>query len=115
MAKINGPLHSDSATGQWGKVMVFSYWKGQSVSKKYVANPSNPNTAAQLVVRGYFSTAVNAWQAENSTIKSAWNTYASNTGYFGSGFNLYVGQYCLFLKGNAGTPPTVTNTPPTMT
>lgn len=50
MAKITGPLHSDSARGQFGKVMVFSSWKGIASARKYVV-PANTMTGPQGDVR----------------------------------------------------------------
>ena len=113
MAKVTSPLFSFSASGQIGKALVYASWKGISYVKKYVA-PSNSNTSAQQVIRGYFSTAVDAWHAETNMVRTAWTDYANNNSLPESGFNFYVGKYISFLVENAGTPPTVTNTPPTM-
>ena len=114
MAKVIGPLHSDSASGAYGKTLVFATWKGIKYVRAYVI-PANPNTAAQQVIREYFSTAVDKWQTEIQTVKDAWNTYAASSSMAMSGFNFYVQKYIEFLVENTGTPPTTTTTPPNMT
>ena len=114
MAKLTGPLMSLSASGQFASTIVYATWKGIKYARAYVI-PENPNTSAQQVIRGYFSTAVAAWQGETSPHRLLWTDYASTNGLQESGFNLYVGKYCTFLGDNAGTPPTGTITPPNMT
>lgn len=113
MAIVTSPLFSFSAGGQVGKAIVYSSWKGINYVRMYVI-PANPDTAAQQVIRGYFTDAVNAWHAETSTVRTAWTDYANDHSLQESGFNLYVGAYITFLVAHSGTPPTVTNTPPTM-
>lgn len=46
MAKVSGPLLSMDASGQIGKAMVFSKWKGRNYVRNYV-RPANPQTPAQ--------------------------------------------------------------------
>lgn len=46
MCKVTGPMHSDGASGQFAKSMVFAGWKGVSYVRKYVV-PANPMTADQ--------------------------------------------------------------------
>lgn len=113
MAKVSAPLMSLDASGEFGKEIVFSHWKGINYARELVT-PENPDTAAQQVIRGYFTDAVNAWHAETSTVRTAWTNYAKDQSLEESGFNLYVGAYITFLVAHSGTPPTVTNTPPTM-
>jgi hypothetical protein len=113
MAKVIGPLHSDGASGQIGKTLVFATWKGIKYCKAYVI-PGNPQTVEQVTQRGYFSLASGAWKQENTTVKTAWNTYASSNGLKMSGRNLYMKAYCTFLQAHNGTVPTSTTTPPNM-
>lgn len=49
-AKVTGPLHSDGASGQIGKSIVFFGWKGLNVVRKWLV-PANPKTGAQGDVR----------------------------------------------------------------
>ncbi len=46
MCKVTGPMHSDGASGQFAKTMVFGNWKGTNVVRKYVI-PANPQSAGQ--------------------------------------------------------------------
>ncbi len=46
MAKVTGPLMSMSASGQVGKGIVFSIWKGNAYVRRYL-KPMNPQTAGQ--------------------------------------------------------------------
>jgi len=117
MSKVTNPLMSFDAHGQFGQNgegIVFKTWRTEKIAVNPPLAHNSSNTAAQQVIRGYFSTAVAAWRAETNTVKTAWSNYANDHSKPKTGFNLYVGAYCKFLNTNAGTPPTVTNTPPTM-
>jgi len=46
MCKVTGPMHSDGASGQFGKAIVFAGWKGIQYVRKYVI-PSNPQSEGQ--------------------------------------------------------------------
>ena len=111
MAKVIGPLHSDGAAGSIGNTLVFATWKGIKYCRAYVI-PGNPNTAEQQVTRGYFTLAVGAWKQETTTVKTAWNTYASHNSLQMTGMNLYLRAYTQYLRGHNGTVPTSTGTPP---
>ena len=54
MCKITGPMHSDGASGQFGKAMVFAGWKGIAYARKYVipANPKSGDQGDQRVIMG---------------------------------------------------------------
>ncbi|MCX7919490.1 MAG: DUF6266 family protein [bacterium] len=111
MAKVTSPLFSFDARGQIGKALVYAVWKGINYVRRYVV-PQNPNTVDQQTIRSYFTTAVNAYQAENATTKSAWETYAGNLSRPQSGFNAYVGKYILYMIDHAGVEPTSPFMPP---
>lgn len=113
LARVHGPLFSLDASGQVGKDLVYATWKGVSYVREYII-PPNPKTAPQVVIRDYFKMAVAAWQAETAPNRLLWTNYAKGASLQESGFNLYVGKYIDFLIANSGTPPTVTNTPPTI-
>lgn len=96
MAKPTAPLFGFGASGQLGRAIVFSRWKGIDVARRYVI-PANPRTSAQSVQRGYFTDAVDAWhtvgaQALEAADKSAWNRYAGVLGRM-SGFNAFVKEW----------------------
>jgi hypothetical protein len=113
MARVTLPLISGSASGKVGNDVVYSHWKKTPYVRIYVAHNTS-KTTAQITVRTYFSSAVSAWQAETSTVKGLWNTYVKGKSLNMSGFNFYVKKYVDFLEAHSGTPPTVTNTPPSM-
>lgn len=113
MAKVTGPLMSITASGTFADTIVYASIRGNQYARIW-KTPANPNSAAQQVIRGYFTDAVNAWHAETSTVRTAWDNYAKSSGYNGNGFNEYVGAYITFLVDHSGTPPTVTDTPPNM-
>ena len=46
MCKVTGPMHSDGASGQFAKAMVFAGWKGVQYVRKYVI-PANPMSESQ--------------------------------------------------------------------
>lgn len=54
MCKVTGPMHSDGASGQFGKAMVFAGWKGTSYVRKYVvpANPMSSDQGDQRIIMG---------------------------------------------------------------
>ena len=54
MCKVTGPMHSDGASGQFAKTMVFGNWKGVNVVRKYVvpANPQSADQGDQRIVMG---------------------------------------------------------------
>ncbi len=117
MAKVRNPLMSFDAYGQFGQNgegIVFKTWRGEKIAVNPPPEHNLSNTTAQQVIRGYFKTAVTAWQAETPTVKTAWNDYANANSKPQTGYNLYVGAYVKFLTDSAGTPPTTTTTPPTM-
>ena len=54
MAKVIGPLHSESASGQFAKAQVHARRKGQNVVRAYIV-PANPRSQAQMEARAKFS------------------------------------------------------------
>ena len=70
MARVTGPLHSDTASGTLGKAITFSHWKGRPYVRERVI-PKNPNAAKQLGVRAMMRFLSQAWAA----IKVADATY----------------------------------------
>ena len=105
MAKLNGPLFSLDARGKLGRSLVYSIWKGINYVRKYVI-PHNPRTDAQVTIRNYFATAVNAYQAELQETRDAWDAAIKQLGKPMTGFNYYLGLYVKYLIDNTGTPPT---------
>jgi hypothetical protein len=77
MAKVTGPLMSQSASGSYGGVLVFGTNMGRHVVRSKVT-PANPRTAGQQRVRLSFAAAVAAYHQQTSTIKTNFKALASS-------------------------------------
>ena len=62
MAKVTGPLHSDTASGTHAKILTFSKWKGVAYSRVRVI-PKNPKSDDQKTVRSALGTIAKACAA----------------------------------------------------
>lgn len=111
MALVKAPLFSLDARGQLAQTLVYAIWKGLNYCREYVI-PFNPNAPGQVTIRGYFTDAVAAYQAELPATKAAWDAAIKALGWAMSGFNYYVGKYIEYLIGHSGTPPTPPFMPP---
>lgn len=91
MAKVTAPLLSFAASGQLGKSIVFSIWKGIATARQFVV-PSNPNTADQQAQRTLMTDTVNAWRrpALTAALRAAWDALASSKALPMSGFNIFT-------------------------
>lgn len=89
MAKVTGPLMSMTASGKLAGAIVFTVWKGIAVVRKYV-RPKNPNTVAQVALRGIFSSLVTRFMTLTGADKAAWNASAAGKAY--SGYNLFMSR-----------------------
>lgn len=90
MAKVDGALFSMNATGQIGKVVTYSKWKGQGTARGYT-KPANPKTAAQVAQRSALSNTTAAWQNyfTNGGVRTSWNVLAGTLPTPMSGFNAF--------------------------
>lgn len=75
-AIVTGPLFSLTASGQIGKALVYSTWKGRAYVREYVIG-ANPNTLEQRVRRAMMSFLSKWWAGLDSTEKSSWDSGAS--------------------------------------
>lgn len=89
MARVTGALFSMDASGQIGKALVYSKWKGRGYVREYVI-PENPQTAKQVNVRTAFDLLVAEYQGEGNPLKLEFETYAKP--FAMSGFNKYVAR-----------------------
>ena len=96
MALVKAPLFSLDARGKIADTLVYAIWKGLNYCREYVI-PFNPNSAAQQTIRGYFTDAVAAYQAELPATKAAWDAAVKALGWAMSGFNYYVAEYIKYL------------------
>lgn len=112
MAKVHFPLLSGEASGSVAGI-TYCRRNGVDIAKSKIMQNTSAS-AAQETIRDDFKMAVAAWQAETAPNKALWVAYATAQNKGISGYAYYVGAYVKFLVANAGTPPTVTNTPPVM-
>ena len=91
MAKVLTPLLSLNATGQLGKTIVFSGWKGIKTARQYT-KPSNPRTAGQVAQREMMATIVEWWRNTSvaPVVKESWARSATVASRARSGFNEFV-------------------------
>jgi len=115
--KVRSPMHSIDVRGKFGTSLVFAIWRGLNYLRGLTI-PANPQTARQMLVRGYMTTLSRAWAALVDGERTAWRDYAllhPVTNVFGqtflaSGFNVYVGLNTLVLDQGltaVDTPPIV--------
>lgn len=106
MARVNGPFLSIDASGKVYNTLVASIWKGRNYMRGHF-QPTNANTAAQIVQRDLFAAAVLSWQGLYASAQEQWNVAARDVYPPISGFNYYVSQMLL----QAGYP-TIPDTAP---
>jgi len=75
MPKTTAPLLSFRASGQIGKTLVASKWRGRQYMREYVI-PSNPQTAAQTEVRDTFKWLQRVYKTAPPLFTAAWARYA---------------------------------------
>lgn len=109
MAIVKAPLMSLGATGQLGKTLVMSTWKGVKTAREYVV-PANPNTVAQAAQRAKMANVVAFFRnkLQSPTLRTAWNVAATISGKAQSGFNAFTAQALAMFKiaPTVGTVPT---------
>lgn len=104
MARVNGPFLSLDASGKFASCLVASIWKGRNYMRTYFI-PTNRDSDPQKIQRALFKLAVAGWQALGATYQDEWSVAARDVYPPISGFNYYVGQYC--LQGMEPTIPEV--------
>jgi len=105
MAKVAGPLHSTNAVGRFAGSHVYNQWRGIQYCKKLTA-PAQPQTARQLLIRGFLAQLSIAWGTLTAAQRAGWQTWADqhqpNDPQFNrpipwSGMNAYVALNTLLL------------------
>ena len=71
MAKVNGPLFSIKASGQFASSMVFSEWKGINVVRKK-SSPRKASSKKQDRVKAAFKECVDCWNSLSQKEKKLW-------------------------------------------
>lgn len=75
MPKLTAPLLSMGASGQIGKTLVMSKWKGVPYARQYVT-PANPRTTKQVNNRDIWQMLNAAWLYAPSQVKAAFDAFA---------------------------------------
>ena len=109
MAKIRGPLHSDSASGKFADAMVFATNKGVAYCRQLVT-PKNPKSFKQLAIRAVINDASLAWKngdtvgtvAINATYKAAFDLAA---------VSMQISGFALYMKNSVAINYDVTTSP----
>lgn len=74
MVQTTGPLMSQEASGQLGRSVIFSPWKGKHRVKIY-RKPKNPRSTNQQTNRGFMNEAVAAWKTLSDNEKLQWEEW----------------------------------------
>jgi hypothetical protein len=87
MARVTGPLHSDSASGSIKGGLTYGSWKGRNYVRATVT-PSNPRTAAQTGHRTLFAFIASLWGNLTAQNQATWADLASTFSI--TAFNAYM-------------------------
>lgn len=98
MAKVTAPLLSFGGSGQIGKTIVFSKWRGRPYTRQYTT-PSNPNTAEQGVTRNTFSFLNSVYKIAPAGLVAPWTEYAR--GLVMSDRNAFIKKNLPVLRGES--------------
>jgi hypothetical protein len=72
MARVQGPLHSDAASGTFAGSLVYSHWKGARAYVRERVIPKNPKTAKQIGVRAMWGFLAAAWKTIGTVPQATW-------------------------------------------
>jgi len=78
MAVVTGPLHSQSASGQLGKTLIYQSSRGQNVVRAY-GQPNwtaHPPTAPQLAVQAFTKLIMEHWETIPTVDQATWDALA---------------------------------------
>ena len=110
MAKLTGPQFSLTASGQFGKAIVYTRWRGTAVSRQLVT-PRNPRSMPQRARRAMMGCMAALWTLTSDSQKALWK--AAGVSYNLPGFQTFT-KFGLnaYTKGYApanepGSVPTI--------
>jgi len=101
MAKTTAPLLSFGASGQIGKSLVASKWKGRSYMRRHVV-PANPQTTSQTQTRDMFNVLSNIFRSAPADITDVWALFA--TGQVFTDRNAFMGRNVKAMRNAGGSP-----------
>lgn len=121
MAIVHAPLLSLKASGQIGKAVVYSTWKGVDYARTYVI-PKNPQTTSQTATRDLFKWLHDQYKFMPPVVTQDWEAYVKGkpqgpgNAFMQANLNLLLGaansDAILLAKPVASGPPTATITAP---
>lgn len=121
MVRLTGPMFSLTASGKFGKAIVYSVWKTIAYARMLVT-PANPQSAGQVSMRAMMTFLSQIWSGLTAGNKATWTGLAETLGI--SAFNAFCKinmeawdlydapgkEYPIGDTGNGGTAPTTTAT-----
>lgn len=98
MAKVDGPAMSIRASGNVGP-LCYSIWRGMQIARAAWSG-TQTSTSAQLVIRGYYTTVVQAWGgALTEAQRQMWRDYARTCRWVNTlGLDWIPSGYQVFVK-----------------
>jgi len=113
MVKVSAPAMSLDASGQLGKAIVFSKWKGRNYVRSLTI-PSNPKSGPQKSVRAVMKFLSQYWVSLSAGEKASYDTLADQTSI--SPFNAYIaynlGRWSHFKGPSQNYPATEVSATP---
>lgn len=82
MARVTGPLHSNTASGQLAKTLIFQTYRGRSYAKKYAVPGNTPGfdkpnqSPAQLAVQALTKSLMQHWPEISTEDQATWDALA---------------------------------------
>lgn len=98
MSKVTGGLLSFGASGQIGKTMVYSTWRGIPYARRHVV-PANPRSTQQTKTRSVFTFLSALWKLAPAEAQAPWTLFAQGQPL--TDRNAFIGQNVKALR--AGT------------
>jgi len=103
MAKTTAPLLSFGASGQVGKSIVASKWKGRPYMRRHVI-PANPQSTGQTSTRDMFNFLNQVMKRGPAIFLAPWTLFA--TGQVFTPRNAFMGQNIKAMRNAGSTPDT---------
>jgi len=115
MARVQGPLFSQDASGTVAGTLTYSKWKGRNYVRNRV-DPANPKTAKQTGVRAMMQFLAQTWATIAAEVQATWVELADSRQI--SAFNAFVSnnlsRWQNFLGPSQANPAAETSTPLTI-